>query len=98
MGTGKRRKPQSHPILMQLQGSAAQKPIPAGAPPSRVPLLAIKLEVEDAVLFGSTEPGHRQRGCSHRRPDAVISCRREEGLARLDTRAKLSKQTPKDSK
>lgn len=28
----------------------------------------------------------------------MISCRREEGLARLDTRAKLSKQTPKDSK
>lgn len=59
---------------------------------------AIKLELEDAVLFGSTEPGHRQRGCSHRGPDAVISCRREEGLARLDTRAKLSKQTPKNSK
>ena len=30
-------------------------------------------------------------------PDAVISCHREEGMARLDTRAKLSTQTPKDS-
>lgn len=64
--------------------------------PSRVPLPVIKLE-EDAVLFGSAEPGHRQCGCSHTGPDAVISCHREEGLARLDTRAKQSKQTPNEA-
>lgn len=57
---------QPGPTLRQLQGSAAQTPTAAGAPPSRVPLPVIKLEVEDAVLFGSAEPGHRQCGCSHR--------------------------------
>lgn len=77
--------------------AAAQTATLAGAWPSRVPSSAMELEAEDAVLLGSTETSHRQCGCGHRGPDAVISCCREEGLARLDTRAKASKQTPKDS-
>lgn len=83
------------PTPRQLQGSLPRSPPLAGAPPARAPLHAIKLEVEDAVLLGSTEPGHRQCGCSHRGPDAVISCHREEGLAKLDTRAQMNQQTPK---
>lgn len=46
----------------------------------------MKLEAEDAVLLGFTVTSHRQCGCGHKGPDAVISCHREEGLARLDTR------------
>lgn len=85
--------------LAQLLGSYRAQlprspPLP-GAPPSQAPLHAIKLEVEDVVLLGSTEPGHRQCGCSHRGPVAVISCHREEGLAKLDTRAQVNQQTPK---
>lgn len=84
---------QPGPTPRQLQGSAAQTPTPAGAPPSRVPLPVIKLEVEDAVLFGCAEPGHRQRGCSHRAPDAVISCRRQEGLTGQVRRQSQAEQT-----
>lgn len=89
--------PQPGPTPMQKQGSAAQMLSLAGAWPSRVPLPETKLEAEDAVLLGSTETGHRQRDCSHKGPDAVIYCFREERRARSDTRAKLSKQTPKDT-
>lgn len=73
------------PTAWPNSAAAAQTPAPAGAWPSGVPGPAAKLEAEDAVLLGSTKTSHRLCGGGHRRPNAVISCHREEGLARLYT-------------